>query len=155
MAARIEGNGWPPDAVSRMDRSTKYAARVVTMRPTTKFDTKFETSDSKEFSQDVLIPPAGTGAATPNEVNQERSGPRVTNTTAQNIHFVNPPPIRNVVPPSRPKLMPARTKATKAAAGASCNRTWIMSFRSCGTAIPVDSFPLISQPFATKNSCQF
>src|SRR6266567_342402 len=135
IAARMDGRGCPPEAVSRIARSTKYAARVVVIRPTTKFVTKLDTSDCNELSQEVPIPPEGNGAATPNELNHPTRGTSVTNTTTQNIHFVNPPPIRNVVPPSRLKLIPARTSATREAAGASCKRTWMMSFKSCGTTI--------------------
>ncbi len=76
-----------------MDRRTKYAARVVTIRPATKVVTKLDTSDSNEASHEVPIPPAGNGVATPNEVNHPSRGPSVTNTIAQNIHLVKLPPI--------------------------------------------------------------
>src|SRR6266404_4240810 len=123
----MDGKGCPPEAASRMDWRTKYAASVVTILPATKVVTKLDTSDSNEPSHEVPIPPAGNGVATPNELNHPSRGPSVTNTIAQNIHLVKLPPMRNVVPPSRLKLIPARIKATREAAGASRRRTWMMS----------------------------
>ena len=71
----------------------------------------------------------------PNEVNQLSSGWKVRKTTAQNIHFVNPPPIAKVIVPSRRRLTPASTSDSKAADGASSSRTEITSLSSCGVAI--------------------
>src|SRR5690348_633679 len=130
-----DGSGCSPEAASRIARRTKNAASVVIIRPATKFATKPDISDSNEASHEVPIAPPGIGVETPNELNHPRSGLRVINTTAQNIHFAKLPLTRKVVPPSRLKLTPARTSATKEAAGASLRRTWMMSFKSCGTAI--------------------
>src|SRR5207244_1755402 len=60
-------------------------------------------------SHGVLIPPPGRGILIPNEENQVSSGCSVRNTTAQNIHFVKPPPMANTVPPSRRRVTPAST----------------------------------------------
>ena len=135
MAAITEGSGCPPEAVSKIARSTKYAASVVASRDMTKLLTKLETSIWNEFSYDVPIPPPGSGTATPNELNQLRSGVKVRNTTDQNIHLVKPPPIRKLVPPSRRRLIPARTSETSAAGVANANSVLMMSFSSCGTAM--------------------
>src|SRR5271167_4991511 len=121
MAAITEGNGCPPEAVSRIARRTKYAASVVASRVITKLLTKFDMSVWNEFSHDVPIPPPGSGTATPNERNQLSSGVRVRKTTDQNIHLVKPPPIRKLVPPSRRRLIPASTSETNAAGVASAN----------------------------------
>src|SRR5271169_1083870 len=55
--------------------------------------------------------------------------------TAQNIHLVKPPPMANVIVPSRRRLTPASTRDSRAADGASKSRTEIMSLSSCGVAI--------------------
>ena len=81
------------------------------------------------------MPPLGNGTGTPNEVNQLKRGCSVRNMTAQNIHLVNPPPMANVIVPSRRKLTPAITRDSSAADGASKSRTEIMSLSSCGVAI--------------------
>src|SRR5262249_3003670 len=81
------------------------------------------------------IPPDGRGTFTPNDVNQLKSGCRVRKTTAQNIHFVNTPPIAKVIVPSRRRLTPANTSDSSAAEGASSSRTEITSFNSCGVPI--------------------
>src|SRR6185437_6468785 len=99
-----------------------------------------DASDANEASHELPIPPDGNWAATPNKENHPSRGVRVANTTAQNIHFVKLPPIRNFVPPSRLKLIPARTRATRAAGGASYKSTWTMSFNSCGTAMALVPF---------------
>src|SRR5208337_3569194 len=131
MAVKIDGRGCSPAAESRMARSTKYAASVVASRATIKLVTKLATLDWKVESQELATPPPGSGTLTPNELNQLSSGWRVRKTTAQNIHFVKPPPIRKLVPPpSRRRLMPANTKHSKAAEGASSNKTFTMSFKS-------------------------
>ena len=57
------------------------------------------------------------------------------NTIAQNIHLVNPPPMANVIVPSRRRLTPATTSDNSAADGASKSSTEIMSLSSCGVAI--------------------
>src|ERR1700752_5002347 len=101
IAARMDGKVCPPEGAARIACRTKYAARVAAIRPTTKFITKLDTSDCNEPSHEVSIPPAGNGVATPNELNHPTRGTSVANTTTQNIHFVKPPPMRNVVPPSR------------------------------------------------------
>src|ERR1019366_5735894 len=134
IAASTDGSGCPPDAVSRTARKIKYAPSVVASLAMTKLLTKFETSDWNEFSHDVPIPPPGTGTLIPNELNQLSSGVKVRKTTDQNIHLVKPPPIRKLVPPSRRRLIPARTSETSAAGVASRSRVLMTSFKSCGTA---------------------
>src|SRR5437870_4764977 len=101
-----------------------------------KLSTKFVMSDSSAASHEVLMPPPGSGTATPNELNQIKSGCKVRNTTHQNIHFEKPPPRTNVIPPpSLRKLIPPSTRQTTAAAGASRSSTLMMSFKSCGVGI--------------------
>ena len=81
-------------------------------------------------------PPPGSGTLTPKEVDQLSRGWSVRKTTAQNIHFVKPPPITKLAPPpSRRRLMPASTRHRKAVEGASSNKTFTISFKSCGTAM--------------------
>src|SRR5208283_916853 len=118
-----------------MARNTKNAASVGTSRCTTKLVTNCATSACRLASHPVEIPPLGSGTGTPNEVNQLSSGWSVRNTTAQNIHLVNPPPMANVIVPSRRRLTPAITRDSSAADGASKSRTEIMSLSSCGVAI--------------------
>ena len=60
-------------------------------------------SDWTPASHGVLIPPFGSGKAIPNEENHVKSGWSVRNTTAQNIHLVNPPPIANASVPVVPE----------------------------------------------------
>src|SRR5579863_10495401 len=86
-------------------------------------------------SQGVLIPPLGRGRAIPKDENHVRRGCRVRNTTAQNIHFVKPPPITNAVEPSCRSAMPASTRETNAADGASRRSNEMTSFSSCGVSI--------------------
>src|ERR1700731_501709 len=83
----------------------------------------------------VLIPPPGKSILIPNEENQVSSGCRVRNTTAQNIHFVKPPPMANTVPPSRRSVTPASTSETRAAEGASNSKSEMTSLSSCGVGI--------------------
>src|SRR5437667_3677902 len=98
--------------------------------------TKFVMSDSSAANHDVLTPPPGSGTATPNELNQIKSGCRVRKTTHQNIHFEKPPPRTKVTPPpSLRKLIPPSTRQTTAAAGASRSSTLMMSFKSWGVGI--------------------
>src|ERR1700756_5255797 len=85
--------------------------------------------------QGVLIPPPGRGILIPNEENQVSNGCNVRNTTAQNIHFVKPPPIANTVPPSRRRVTPASTSETSAADGASKSKSEMTSLSSCGVGI--------------------
>src|ERR1700739_697466 len=92
IAARMDGKGCPPEAVSRIACRTKYAARVAAIRPTTKFITKLDTSDCNEPSHEVSIPPAGNGVATPNELNHPTRGTGVEKTTTQSTHFEQPHP---------------------------------------------------------------
>src|SRR5215469_6028943 len=134
----MDGNGCCPDAASSTARNKKNAASVGTRCWTTKLLTNCETSDWKFASQVVEIPPDGRGTATPNEVNQLSSGCKVRKTTAQNIHFVNPPPIAKVSVPSRRRLTLASTSESIAADGASSKRTEITSFSSCGVPIFVN-----------------
>src|SRR5215469_2887190 len=131
----MDGSGCCPDAVSSTARNTKNAASVGTSRCTRKWLANCETSDSKFASQLVAIPLDGSGTATPNAVNQLSSGCKVRKTTAQNIHFVNPPPIAKVIVPSRRRLTPASTNDSSAAEGANSKRTEITSFKSCGVPI--------------------
>src|SRR5579872_3600715 len=86
-------------------------------------------------SHGVPIPPLGRGRAIPKDENHVRSGCRVRNTTAQNIHFVKPPPITNAVEPSCRSAMPASTRETNAADGASRRSNEMTSFNSCGVCI--------------------
>src|SRR5579864_2741732 len=86
-------------------------------------------------SHGVLIPPPGRGILIPNEENNVSRGCSVRNTTAQNIHFVNPPPIANTVPPSRRRVTPASTSETSAADGASKSKSETTSLSSCGVGI--------------------
>src|SRR6266436_1582960 len=94
-----------------------------------------EKSAWKLESQPVAMPPDGSCVETPNELNQLSSGWRVRKITAQNIHFVNPPPIAKVIVPSRRRFTPASTKDRTAAEGASSSRTEMMSFSNCGACI--------------------
>ena len=135
MAAIMDANGFSPAAVSRIVRSTKNAASVGTIRPTTKFVTKEAMSDWTPASHGVLIPPFGSGKAIPNEENHVKSGWSVRNTTAQNIHLVKLPPIANVVAPSCRRAMPASSSEIKAAEGASSSSNEMTSFSSCGIGI--------------------
>jgi len=64
---------------------------------------KFATSVWNDASQGVPIPPPGSATPTPNVLNQPRSDWSVAKTTAQNIHFVKPPPIMKVL------LLPSQT----------------------------------------------
>jgi len=57
---------------------------------------------------------------------------RVTNTTAQNMHLVNPPPIAKF---TRRRLVPASTRQKSAAEGARSIITFAMLLRSCGVCI--------------------
>src|SRR2546425_13321307 len=86
-------------------------------------------------SHGVLIPSPGKGILIPNEENQVNRGCRVRNTTAQNIHFVKPPPMANTVPPSRRRVTPASTSETSAADGASNSKSEMTSLSSCGVGI--------------------
>src|SRR5581483_8083444 len=86
-------------------------------------------------SHEVLIPPLGKGKAIPNDENQVKSGCRVRNTTAQNIHLVKLPPIANAAVPSCRKAIPASTSDSKAADGASRSSREITSFSNCGVGI--------------------
>src|SRR5579872_2329229 len=86
-------------------------------------------------SQGVLMPPLGSGRAIPKDENQVSNGCRVRNTTAQNIHFVKPPPMTNAVEPSCRKATPASTRETNAADGASKRSNEMTSFSSCGVCI--------------------
>src|SRR6266568_3523125 len=105
-------------------------------------------------SHGVLIPPPGRGILIPNEENQVSSGCSVRNTTAQNIHFVKPPPIANTVPPSRRRVTPASTSETRAADGASNSKSEMTSLSSCGVGICLsleraNSLKFCRQPSAT------
>src|SRR6266542_5216108 len=131
----MDGSGCCPDAASSTALNTKNAASVGTSRCTTKLVMNCERSDWKFDNQPVAIPPDGSGTATPNAVNQLSSGCRVRKTTAQNIHFVNPPPMAKVIVPSRRRFTPASTKDRTAAEGASSSRTEMMSFSNCGACI--------------------
>src|SRR5579864_8378234 len=92
-------------------------------------------------SHGVPIPPLGRGRAIPKDENHVRSGCRVRNTTAQNIHFVKPPPITNAVEPSCRSAIPASTRETNAADGASRRSNEMTSFSSCGVCIvPLSRF---------------
>src|ERR1051326_6982135 len=91
-------------------------------------------------SHGVLIPPLGKGKAIPNDENQVKSGCRVRNTTAQNIHLVNVPPIASAAVPSCRKAIPASTIDSRAADGASRSSKEMTSFRSCGMGIAFISF---------------
>src|ERR1700731_2342262 len=86
-------------------------------------------------SHGVLIPPPGKGILIPNDENQVNSGCRGINRTAQNIHFVKPPPMANTVPPSRRRVTPASTSETSAADGASNSKSEMISFSNCGVGI--------------------
>src|SRR6266852_1420048 len=103
-------------------------------------------------SHGVLIPPPGGGILIPNEENQVSSGCSVRNTTAQNIHFVKPPPMANTVPPSRRRVTPASTSETRAADGASRSKTEMMSLSSCGVGICVSLERAISVKFCRQPS---
>src|ERR1051326_5099094 len=91
-------------------------------------------------SHGVLIPPLGKGKAIPNDENQVKSGCRVRNTTAQNIHLVNVPPIASAAVPSCRKAIPASTIDSRAADGASRSSKEMTSFSSCGVGIAFISF---------------
>src|SRR6266496_166150 len=91
-------------------------------------------------SHGVLIPPLGRGKAIPNDENQVKSGCRVRNTTAQNIHLVNLPPIASAAVPSCRKAIPASTIDSRAADGARRSSKEITSFSSCGVGIAFISF---------------
>src|SRR5438046_10746716 len=98
--------------------------------------TKFVMSDSSAASHEVLMPPPGSGTATPNELNHVKSACKVRNTTHQNIHLEKPPPSTNVIPPpSLRKLIPPSTRQTTAAAGASRSSTLLRSYRRCGAGM--------------------
>src|SRR6266496_2151662 len=104
-------------------------------------------------SHGVLMPPPGRGILIPNEENHVSSGCSVRNTTAQNIHFVKPPPMANTVPPSRRKVTPASTSETRAADGASKSRSEMTSFSSCGVGIGLSFERAISVEFCRQPSC--
>src|SRR5437879_13893577 len=106
------------------------------MRCTTKLVTNCDTSAGKLASHSVAMPLGetegrGRGTATPNEVNQLRSGCSVRKTTAQNIHFVNPPPIANVIVAARRRLTPASTSDSIAADGAGSSSAETTSSCKC------------------------
>ena len=103
-------------------------------------------------SHGVLIPPPGRGILIPNEENQVSSGCSVRNTTAQNIHFVNPPPIANTVPPSRRRVTPASTSETRAADGASKSKSEMTSLSSCGVGICLSLEARVSVEFCRQPS---
>src|SRR5262249_30727783 len=81
------------------------------------------------------MPDDGNCVDTPNEPNQLNSGCRVKKITAQNTHFVNPPPMVKVIVPSRLRLSPASTKDRTAADGAKNSSTEMTSFSNCGAGI--------------------
>ena len=103
-------------------------------------------------SHGVLIPPPGRGILIPNEENQVSSGCSVRNTTAQNIHFVKPPPIANTVPPSRRRVTPASTSETRAADGASKSKSEMTSLSSCGVGICLSLEAHVSVEFCRQPS---
>src|SRR5713226_7523633 len=103
-------------------------------------------------SHGVPIPPPGRGILIPNEENQVSRGCSVRNTTAQNIHFVKPPPMANTVPPSRRRVNPASTSETRAADGASKSRSEMTSFSSCGVGIRLSLERAISVEFCRQPS---
>src|SRR5258708_15778313 len=103
-------------------------------------------------SHGVVIPPPGKGILIPNEENQVNRGCRVRNTTAQNIHFVKPPPMANTVPPSRRRVTPASTSETSAADGASNSKSEMTSFSSCGVGIRLSLEGSISFEFCRQPS---
>src|SRR6266545_5007393 len=108
--------------------------------------------------QGVLIPPLCKGRAMPNDENQVKSGCRVRNTIAQNIHLVKLPPIANAVVPSCRKATPASTNDNRAADGASRSNSEMTSFSNCGVGIAFnlacslhDNLQFCWQPSAFSN----
>src|SRR5213594_2675698 len=96
---------------------------------------KVETSLRIPSSQVVPMAPAFKGTGNPKKLNHRSSWGSVIRITHHRIHFVKPPPIANVVPPSNRKATPARTRQTSAIAGRSWTRRRTMSAKICGVGM--------------------
>src|SRR5213594_4175563 len=96
---------------------------------------KVETSLRIPSSQVVPMAPAFKGTGNPKKLNHRSSWGSVIRITHHRIHFVKPPPIANVVPPSSRKATPARTRQMSAIAGRSWMRRRTMSARICGVGM--------------------